>query len=62
MKMIVTYLAGFISAFILVMTYIQGDLIPGLFIAIPVTIFSFIFVHKVHKRKQKEYYDRWKND
>ena len=60
MKMIVTYLAGFISAAFLLLSYIRGDIFTGLIVAIPVTIFSFVFVHKVHKRKQKEYYDRWK--
>lgn len=28
-------------------------------ISIPVTVLAFIFVHKAHKKKQKEYYHRF---
>lgn len=60
MKMIITYLAGFISAGSLLLSWINGEIIFGFIISIPVTILAFIFVHKVHKKKQKEYYNRFK--
>lgn len=61
MKMIITYLAGFISASALLLNWINREIIPGFIISVPVTIFAFIFVHKIHKKKQKEYYNRFKN-
>ena len=60
MKMIITYLAGFISAGALILSYIANQFLIGLIISIPVTILAFAFVHKVHKKKQKEYYNRFK--
>lgn len=60
MKMIITYLAGFISAGALLLSWINGEIIFGFIISIPVTILAFIFVHKVHKKKQKEYYNRFR--
>ena len=60
MKMIVTYLAGFISAGSLILSYIASQFYIGFIISIPVTILAFIFVHKVHKKKQKDYYNRFK--
>lgn len=59
MKMIITYLAGFISASALFLSSINGEIVFGFIISIPVTILAFIFVHKVHKKKQKEYYHRF---
>ena len=59
MKMIITYLAGFISASALFLSCINGKIIFGFIISIPITILAFIFVHKVHKNKQKEYYHRF---
>lgn len=61
MKMIITYLAGFISASVLLLNWINGEIISGLIISVPITIFAFIFVHKIHKKKQKEYYNRFKS-
>lgn len=58
MKMIITYLAGFISAGALLLSWINNEIIFGFIISVPVTILAFIFVHKVHKKKQKEYYNR----
>ena len=60
MKMIITYLAGFISAGALLLSWMNGEIIFGFIISVPVTILAFIFVHKVHKKKQKEYYNRFK--
>ena len=59
MKMIITYLAGFISARALFLSWINGEIVFGFIIFIPVTILAFIFVLKVHKKKQKEYYHRF---
>jgi hypothetical protein len=59
MKMIITYLAGFISAGALILSFINNKLVFGFAISIPVTILAFVFVHKVHKKKQKEYYNRF---
>ena len=59
MKMIITYLAGFISASALFLSYINGEIIFGFIISILVTVLAFLFVHKVHKKKQKEYYHRF---
>lgn len=56
MKMIITYLAGFISASALLLNWINGEIVFGFIISIPVTVLAFLFVHKVHKKKQKEYY------
>ena len=60
MKMIITYLAGFISASALILSWVNNEFIFGFIISIPVTVLAFIFVHKVHKKKQKEYYNRFK--
>ena len=60
MKMTITYLAGFISAEALLLSWINNEIIFGFIISIPVTILAFVFVHKVHKKKQKEYYNRFK--
>ena len=60
MKMIITYLAGFISAGALLLSWVNNEFIFGFIISIPVTVLAFIFVHKVHKKKQKEYYNRFK--
>lgn len=60
MKMIITYLAGFISAGALLLSWVNNEFIFGFIISIPVTILAFVFVHKVHKKKQKEYYNRFK--
>lgn len=62
MKMIITYLAGFISAGALLLSWITNEIIFGFVISIPVTILAFIFVHKVHKKKQKEYYNRFRSN
>lgn len=62
MKMIITYLAGFISAGTLLLSWINNEIIFGFIISIPVTILAFIFVHKVHKKKQKEYYNRFRSN
>ena len=59
MKMIITYLAGFISASALFLSYINNEIVFGFIISIPITVLAFIFVHKVHKKKQKEYYYRF---
>ena len=59
MKMIITYLAGFISAGALLLSWINNEIIFGFIISVPVTILAFLFVHKVHKKKQKEYYHRF---
>ena len=59
MKMIITYLAGFISAGALILSFISSKLIFGFAISIPVTILAFVIVHKIHKKKQYEYYHRW---
>lgn len=61
MKMIITYLVGFISAGALLLSWINNEIIFGFIISIPVTILAFIFVHKVHKKKQKEYYNRFRS-
>ena len=60
MKMIITYLAGFISTGALLLSWINNEIIFGFIISVPVTILAFVFVHKVHKKKQKEYYNRFK--
>ncbi len=60
--MIITYLAGFISAGVLILNWMNGEIIFGFIISIPITILAFIFVHKVHKKKQKEYYNRFNNE
>lgn len=60
MKMIVTYLAGFISAGSLILSYIANQFYIGFIITIPVTILAFIYVHRVHKKKQKDYYNRFR--
>ena len=57
--MIITYSAGFISASALFLSWRNGEIVFGFIIFIPVTILAFIFVHKVHKKKQKEYYHRF---
>jgi len=62
MKMIITYLAGFISASALLLSWISEEIIFGFIISILITIFAFIFVHKVHKKKQREYYNRFLRD
>lgn len=62
MKMIITYLAGFISAGALLLSWMNNEIIFGFVISIPVTILAFIFVHKVHKKKQKEYYNRFRSN
>lgn len=62
MKMIITYLAGFISASAIILSWINGEIIFGFIISVPLTILAFIFVHKVHKKKQKEYYNRFNNE
>lgn len=62
MKMIITYLAGFISASAIILNWINGEIIFGFIISVPLTILAFIFVHKVHKKKQKEYYNRFNNE
>ena len=62
MKMIITYLAGFISAGSLLLSWINEEIIFGFIISISIIILAFIFVHKIHKKKQKEYYNRFNND
>lgn len=62
MKMIITYLAGFISASAIILNWINGEIIFGFIISVPLTILAFIFVHKVHKKKQKEYYNRFNSE
>lgn len=62
MKMIITYLAGFISACAIILNWINGELVFGFIISVPLTILAFIFVHKIHKKKQKEYYNRFNNE
>lgn len=62
MKMIITYLAGFISASALFLSWINGEIIFGFIISIPVTILAFVFVHKIHKKKQREYYNHFLRD
>ena len=59
MKMIITYLADFISASALFLSCINDEIIFGFIISILVTILAFTFVHKVHKKKQEEYYHRF---
>ncbi len=56
MKMIITYLAGFISASALILSLVNDEIVFGFIISIPITVLAFIFVHKIHKKKQKEYY------
>ncbi len=59
MKMIITYLAGFISASALILSLVNDEIVFGFIISIPITVLAFIFVHKIHKKKQKEYYHRF---
>lgn len=59
MKMIITYLAGFISANALILSLVNDEIIFGFIISVPITVLAFIFVHKIHKKKQKEYYHRF---
>ena len=59
MKMIITYLACFISASALFLSSINGEIVFRFIVSTPVSILAFIFVHKVHKKKQKEYYHRF---
>lgn len=59
MKMIITYLAGFISASALILSLVNDEIIFGFIISVPITVLAFIFVHKIHKKKQKEYYHRF---
>lgn len=62
MKMIITYLAGFISASALLLSWISEEIIFGFIISILITILAFVFVHKVHKKKQREYYNRFNRE
>ena len=60
--MIITYLAGFISASAIILNWMNGEIVFGFIISIPITILAFIFVHKIHKKKQKEYYNRFNSE
>lgn len=67
MRFIIPYFAGAASTFLVIGGFIRGD--PnqfgiGIALAIIITGGAIITCFKRHKRKQKEYYDRFrsKND
>lgn len=61
MKFIVTYLAGALSATLIIVGFIQGQPILNSIIALALTVASGLFCHKRHKRKQNEYYNRFRS-
>lgn len=67
MRFIIPYFAGAASSFLVIGCFIGGDpnqLGIGIALAIIITGGAAITCFKRHKRKQKEYYDRFrsKND
>lgn len=67
MRFIIPYFAGSASTFLVIIDFIRGDsnqLGIGIALAIIITGGAIITCFKRHKRKQKEYYDRFrsKND
>lgn len=60
MKMLITYLGGFICGMGTFLVICGHDPIPTIIVMLLITFFSFFFCHKIHKKKQKEYYDRFK--
>lgn len=67
MRFIIPYFAGAASTFLVIGGFIRGDpnqLGIGIALAIIITGGAAITCFKRHKRKQKEYYDRFrsKND
>ena len=67
MRFIIPYFAGAASTFLVIGGFIGGDpnqLGIGIALAIIITDGAIITCFKRHKRKQKEYYDRFrsKND
>ena len=67
MRFIMPYFAGAVSTFLVIGGFIRGDpnqLGIGIALAIIITGGAAITCFKRHKRKQKEYYDRFrsKND
>ncbi len=61
MKFIVTYIAGFLSAVLVLTGFIQGQLWLNLIIAVAITTAASVLCHKRHKRKQEEYYNRFRS-
>lgn len=66
MRFIIPYFAGVISTALVIGSVIEGAADPsqlgiGIALAIIITVAAIIACFKRHKRKQKEYYDRFRS-
>lgn len=62
MRFIVPYFAGIFAALFTMAAAMLGELIDafiGISLAVIVTFLAALYCYKRHKKKQKEYYDRF---
>ena len=61
---LIGYLLGFTCCFLIIGTFIGGnpiDIGVSIVLSIMALIVLLVWCYKHHKKKQKEYYDRFKN-